>query len=106
MECQTQQLLSGLPPLTLTSYHGLAMSVFKRNENALSLNAIVDLRRHEITFWNISQTIRASNLNIRLNVPHDRVDISTGNYVTIFFRSAENRTNVSIFGLVRVVISR
>ena len=38
--------------------------VFKRNANAFSLNAIVDVRlrrhRHEMTFLNISETTRAS----------------------------------------------
>ena len=34
--------------------------IFKRNANAFSFNAIVDarLRRHEMTFLNISETVR------------------------------------------------
>ena len=78
--------------------------MFKRNLNPFSLNAIVDirLRRHEIFFLNISETTRAINFSNHPNVAHDSLYISTANYVKIYFRSAANRTNVSILGHVRV----
>ena len=40
------------------------------------------------------------------NVEYDVLYISTGNDVTIHFRSAANRTHVSILGRARVAISR
>ena len=41
-------------------------SFFKRNANAFWLNAVVDVRhrRHEMIFWNISETTKASNFKI------------------------------------------
>ena len=41
---------------------GLPMTILKRNASAFSLNAIVDvLRRHEMIFFNVSETFKASN---------------------------------------------
>ena len=83
----------------------LSLSLFiKRNANAFSLNAIVDVRLlrrprcHEMIFFNISKTIRASDFKIYLIVPLNSFHILTGNDVTIYFWLAANCTNVSIFG--------
>ena len=81
------------------------MSIFL-SETRL-LNAMVDVRHcHETIFGNISETTKASNFKIYHNVAHESLYISTGNDITIFFRSAANRTDVSILGHVQVVISR
>ena len=87
--------------------------VLKRSAKAFSLNAIADVRRrrrirrrHEIICWNISETVRASDLKIYHMVAHDSLYIFTGNDVINYFRSAGNCTNVSILGHVRVAISR
>ena len=74
--------------------------IFKRNPKAFSLNAIVNVRRrlrrrrHEIIFWNISETIRASDFKIYLKVALGSLYIPTGNDVINYIRSAANRTNV------------
>jgi len=77
---------------------------------AFALSAIVDvrrrLRRHEMIFFNISETIRASDFKIYHNVALDSLYISTGNDVTSYFRSAANQTNVQMFGDILVAISR
>ena len=52
----------------------------------------------------ISETARHSNFKIYHNVSQDSLYISTGNHVIICFRSAANRTNVSILGHVRLLI--
>ena len=83
-------------------------SFFKRNAKAFSLNAVADVRRrrrHEI-IYNIQETIRGSEFKKYLNVALDTLYISTGNDVINYFRSEVNRTNVYIFGHVRVTISR
>ena len=68
---------------------------FKRNAKAFSLNAIVDgRRRHEMTFWNISETIRAIDFKIYHKVALHSLYISIGNDVINYFRSAANHTNV------------
>ena len=80
-----------------------------------SLNAIVDvrlrrlrrrLRRHEMTFLNISESIRASDFKINHKAALDSLYISAGNDVINYFRPEANRTNVYILGHVRVAISR
>ena len=64
--------------------------IFKRNANA-----IVDVRRrHEITFFNISENIRDSDFKIYDRVALDSLYISTGNDVINGFRSEANHTNV------------
>ena len=90
----------------------VCLTIIKRNAKlAFSPNAIVDarlrrrLRRHERIYFNISGTIAASNSKIYPNVEHDSLYISTGNDVTIYLRSAANRTNVSILAHVQVAIS-
>ena len=74
----------------------------KRNADAFSLNAVVDVRlrrrrrrrrhRHEF-FFNISEIARASNFKIYHHVDHDNLYIYTGNDVINYFWSAENRTH-------------
>ena len=84
-------------------------AVLKRNAKAFSLNAIFDVRRrrrHEMIFWNSSETAEASDFKIYHEVALDTVYISTGNDIMNYFRSEENRTNVQILGPVRVAISR
>ena len=54
---------------------------------------------------NIYETIRASSFKIYHNVAHDGLYVSTGKDVTFYFRSAANRTSVSVFGHVRVSIA-
>ena len=58
------------------------------NASSVSHNAIVDVRRrrHEMIFLNISETTRASNLEINQNVSLDNVFILSGNDVIIYFR--------------------
>ena len=57
---------------TCKNYHW-SPPIFKRNEKAFPLNAIVDVRhRHEMFFGNISKTIRASEFKIYHNVALDR----------------------------------
>ena len=63
--------------------------LFKRNANAFSLNAIVDirrrrLRRHEMMFGNISETTRDSSFKIHHNVTQVSLYLSTGNDITIY----------------------
>ena len=65
--------------------------------NAFSLNAIVDVRlrpRHEMIFFNISETIRASDFKIYHKIALDSLYISTGKDVINYFHSEANRTNV------------
>ena len=67
-------------------------------DGRVSLNAIVDVRlrrRHEMIL-NISKTIEGSNFKIYHNVAQDSLYIKIENDVTIYFRSAANRINVSI----------
>ena len=72
----------------------------ERNANAFSLDAIVDVslrrrrlrRRHEMIFLNIPETVRDSNFEIYRKVALDSLNISTGNNVINYFRSATNRT--------------
>ena len=62
------------------------LAIFKRNGKALWLNAIVDVRRrrrHEMIFFNISETITASDFKINHEVALDSLYISTGNDVII-----------------------
>ena len=76
----------------------VCLALFKRNANAFSLNAIVDVlrrRRHEMNFFlNILETIRDSDFKIYDRVAHYSLYISTGNDVINYFRSEANRTNV------------
>ena len=81
------------------SQWGIPLFVFKRNAKAFSLNAIAyvrrrRLRRHEIIFLNISETIRASDFKIYHKVALDGLCISTGNDIINCFRSEANCTNV------------
>ena len=75
--------------------------IFTRNANAISLNAIVLSSMSDATaatsasavvtkslFWNISETVRASDFQIYPTVAFDSLYISTD------FRLAANRTNV------------
>ena len=87
--------------------------IFKRSAKAISLDAIVDVRlrrrlrrRHEMIFFNISETVRVSDFTIYHKVALESLYISTGNDFINYFQSAANRTNVYILGHVRVVISR
>ena len=68
-------------------------------------------------FWNFDKcrpevageiigTTNASSLKILHEIALDSLNISTGNDVTSYCRSAENRINVFILGQVRVEISR
>ena len=52
-------------------------------------------------FFNISEITRGSNFKIYNNVAHDSLYLSTGTDVTIYFRSAASRTNLSILDHVR-----
>ena len=63
-----------------------------------SLDAIVDVRRrrHEMTFFNISEFTIVCNFNIHQNVALDSLYILTGNDVTSYFRLAAHRISVSI----------
>ena len=65
-------------------------------QKAFSLNVILDvcLRRHEMIFGNILETIRASDFKISHKVALRSLYISTGNDVINYFRSGANRTNV------------
>ena len=73
--------------------------IYKRNANAFSLNAIVDVhsrrRRHEMILLNISETTRARNFKF------DSLYICTQYDVTSYFWSAGNRIKVFILGHVR-----
>ena len=54
--------------------------VFKRNAKAFSPNAIVDVRlrrRHQMICWNISETVRASDVKIYHKIALDSLYIST-----------------------------
>ena len=74
-------------------------TVFKRNANAFSLNAIVDVRlRHRHFIRNILEATRASNVEICLSIALDCSYISTGNDVITSFRLAANRINPVHFG--------
>ena len=53
-----------------------------------------------------SETTSASSSKMQHDIALSSLYISTGNNVTIFFRSAENRINMLIFGHVRDAISR
>ena len=84
------------------------LEVGRRNANAFSLYAIVQVRlrrRHEMIF-NISETTKASNFKIKHNIALYSPYSFTGNEVTSCFRSAANRINVFTLGHVRVAISR
>ena len=83
------------------------MVFLKRNANAFSLNAIVNvrLRRHEMIF-NISKTMRDNDLKIYDRIALKSVYILTGNDVINYFRSEANRINVYILGQVQVAIPR
>ena len=52
------------------------------------------LRRHEMIFLNISETIGVIDFKSYHKVVLDGIYISTGNDVISYFRSAANRTNV------------
>ena len=73
--------------------------IFKRNAKAFSLNVIVDvrrrLRRHEMIFFNFSETVRASDFKIYHNLALHSLYIWTGKDVINYFRSAANRINVN-----------
>ena len=80
--------------------------IFKQNAKAFSLYAVVDVRRrHEMIYFNISETTRASNFKFYPNVALDSLYISTGNDIIIYFQSASNHISVFILGHVRVAIS-
>ena len=77
---------------------------FKRNANVLSFNAIADVRRHfrrrhEIILnMAISETTTgADSFKIYHDVALDGLYISTGNYVTICFKTAACRTTCSFW---------
>ena len=53
-----------------------------------------------------SPTIGGVVRNVTTHINATAVTDSTGNDVTVYFRSAANRTNVSILGYVWVAISR
>ena len=61
-----------------------------------SMHDTTRLRRREMIFLNISDSIRAINFKIYHNIAHGSLYISIRNDITIYFRSAPNRTNVSI----------
>ena len=61
--------------------------------------------RYEMIFY-ASETTRASHFKIYHKVALDSLYISTGNYVTIYFRSAANCISGFILGHVRVAIAR
>ena len=74
-----------------------ARSLFKRTAKAFSLNSIVDVRlrrrrRHEMIFFNISETIGDSDFKNYDRVALDSLYILTGNDIINYFRSAANRT--------------
>ena len=71
-------------------------------------NVIVDVRRrrrHEMIFFNSSETTRASNFKMYHNEALDNLYILAGNDVIIYFQSAANRMNVFMLGRVGVAIS-
>ena len=78
--------------------HGHHFDIFKRNANAFSHNAIVDVRlrrRHEMIFCGIFRKLfQLATSKIYHRVVLDSLYISTGNDVTNYFRSEANRTNV------------
>ena len=75
------------------------MPIIKRNMKAFSSNAIVDVcrrLRHEMIFFYISGTIRASDFKIYQKVALDCHYISTGNYVINYFWSEANRNRTNV----------
>ena len=72
--------------------HSIAR-ICKRNANAIVDVRIRCLGRHEMIFWNISETIRANDFKIYSNVAPDSLYPSTGNDVTIYF--GDSRSNHS-----------
>ena len=81
-------------------------TIIKRNANAFSLNAVVNVRlrlgrrrrrrrRHGMIFFIISKLL---DFKINRKVALDSLYISAGNDVINYFRSVANRINVFIFG--------
>ena len=76
-------------------YNGTSLSE-TRTSFRWMLFSEVRLRRHEMSFGNISETVRDSNFKIYRNVSLFSLCSLTGNDVIICFRSAANRINVFI----------
>ena len=83
------------------------ISCFRSAANRVhATTAITDFTMAKRSSWKISESTKASIFKMCSHIALGSPYILIRNDVTIYFRSAPNRTNVSIWGHIRVVISR